>query len=184
MPRAADPNVRIALIEAAARILAEEGAGRLTLRRVANEVGTSTMAVYTHFGGMDDLRRAVRKQGFERLAEHLADAAQGPDPVVRLLALGGAYLQNAVDNPHLYRAMFVDHSVDEADSTVGFDTFLTLVEAVADCVAAGRFRPADAEDLATQLWMGIHGAVTLQLAGLVPADRTLAACLDFAINLF
>ena len=64
MPKTADPTVRVRLIEAAARILAEEGPGALTLRRVAAEVGTSTMAVYTHFGGMTELRRAVREQGF------------------------------------------------------------------------------------------------------------------------
>src|SRR5438477_232205 len=62
MPRESAPNSAVgpALIEAAARLIATEGASGLTLRRVAEEVGTSTMAVYTHFGGMPELRRAVR----------------------------------------------------------------------------------------------------------------------------
>jgi AcrR family transcriptional regulator len=68
VPKTADPSVRTALIEHAARITAEEGREALTLRRLAAGVGTSTMAVYTHFGGMDDLRRAVRREGFARLA--------------------------------------------------------------------------------------------------------------------
>ncbi|MGH8570384.1 MAG: helix-turn-helix domain-containing protein, partial [Gammaproteobacteria bacterium] len=65
-PRAADERVRLALIEAAARVLARDGPDALTTRRLASEVGTSTMALYTHFGGMDDLRRAVRLEWFER----------------------------------------------------------------------------------------------------------------------
>ena len=79
--------------------------------------------------------------------------------------MGGGYFQNALDNPHLYRAMFVDHPVD--DDGVGIETFFTLVDAVRDCIDAGRFRRADPEDLARQIWVGIHGVVTLHLAGLV-----------------
>ena len=45
MPRSADPEVGAALVEAAARILAEEGPAALTTRRVATEARTSTMAV-------------------------------------------------------------------------------------------------------------------------------------------
>ena len=74
MARNGNSSLRPALIEAAARLIATEGADGLTLRRVADEVGTSTMAVYTCFGGMPELRRAVRREGFARLA---ARAVQG-----------------------------------------------------------------------------------------------------------
>ena len=67
-PRPADPAIRAALIEAGARILAVDGPGALSTRRLATETGTSTMAVYTYFGSMDGLRRAIRAEGFARLA--------------------------------------------------------------------------------------------------------------------
>ena len=50
-PRTADPALRVTLIETAARLIAEHGTDALTLRRLASEVGASTMAIYTHFGG-------------------------------------------------------------------------------------------------------------------------------------
>ena len=68
----ADNGMRPALIEAAARLIATEGVAGLKLRRVAEEVGTSTMAIYTYFGGMPELRRAVRQEGFARLATRAA----------------------------------------------------------------------------------------------------------------
>ena len=40
-------------------------------RRIAGEVGTSTMAVYTYFAGMEELRREVAREGFRRLAAYL-----------------------------------------------------------------------------------------------------------------
>src|SRR5687768_10488279 len=112
-PKAADPKVRTSLIDAAARLLAEEGPHALTTRRLATEVGTSTMAVYTYFSGMDELRHAVRVEGFDRLAGYLERVAPDPDdPMVELRQLGAAYITNAFVNPHLYRFMFMEKPSD------------------------------------------------------------------------
>src|SRR4029450_13949923 len=151
-PRAADPGVRMALLETAAGIIATEGLGKLTLRRLANEVGTSTMAIYTHFGGMTELRREIRREGFARLGAREAAVATTGDPVADVWALGMAYYGNAVENPNLYQAMFMDGPVDEADADAGLETFGQLVTAVQRCIDAGRFGPADPVGLATQLW--------------------------------
>ncbi len=120
MARVADPAMRTALIETAARILATEGPSRLTLRHLADQVDTSTMAIYTHFGGMDQLRLAVCIEGFRRLAAHLGGVGQSDDPVADLVALGVAYTTNARQNPHLYRAMFLDRLPVAAPVDVGF----------------------------------------------------------------
>ena len=176
-PRAADPGIRLALLENAARIIATEGLGRLTLRRLAHEVGTSTMAIYTHFGGMTELRREIRREGFARLGARQAAVATTGDPVADLWSLGLAYYGNAIENPNLYQAMFMEGPVDDADAGAGLETFDQLVTAVRRCIDAGRFDPADPVGLATQLWALVHGVVTLELARLLPADRALP-CLE------
>jgi len=169
-PKQADQAVRIALIEAAARLIATEGNAGLTLRRVAEEVGTSTMAVYTHFGGMAELRAAVRREGFARLRDHLGAVENTRDPMADLVLLGSAYFLNAVTNPNLYRVMFMEPlAQDEAD--VGVDTFDRLVDGVRRCIDGDRLDSLDPEDVATQLWALAHGAVALHLAGLLDADQ-------------
>src|SRR5205809_5511935 len=105
-------ELRTALLETAADLIATAGPGSLTLRAVAEEVGTSTMAVYTHFGGMPELRRAVRSEGFASLAAHLARVPAGDDAVADLALLGGAYYDSAAGNPHLYRVMFMEQPLD------------------------------------------------------------------------
>jgi len=182
-PRAADPGIRIALLETAARIIATEGPGKLTLRRLAHEVGTSTMAIYTHFGGMAELRREIRREGFARLGGRQAAVAATGDPVADVWALGMAYYGNAIENPNLYQAMFMDGPVDAGDARVGLETFDQLVTAIRRCIDAGRFDPADPAGLATQLWAFVHGLVTLQLAHLLPEDRALACLAAGARNL-
>jgi AcrR family transcriptional regulator len=172
-PKVADPAVRSALIETAARLLATEGPEALTLRRLADEVGTSTMAVYTHFGGMPELRRALRREGFARLADFLDGVARTRDPVADLIALGYAYFQNAVTNPHLYRAMFMEHGVEPADVVIGVETFETLVGAVQRCIETARVRLTDAVAVATHLWALTHGIAMLHLAGFLSVDQAL-----------
>lgn len=175
--------MRSALIEAAARLLAVGGPAALTTRALAAEVGTSTMAVYTYFRGMDELRHAVRREGFERLAAWLDQVPSTADTVADLAALGGAYMSNAVTNPHLYRFMFVERPIDD-DPHVGMFTFERLVDAVGRAIDAGRFARGDSWGLATQLWAMAHGIVTLHLAGLLTLDDVLACTSEMAVNLF
>ena len=182
-PKTPDPAIRTALIEAAARLLATGGPDALTTRALASEVGTSTMAVYTHFRGMGELRSAVRKEGFERLGKFLDAVADSPDPVTDVASMGGAYLTNAITNPHLYRFMFVEPLIDD-DPEVGINTFERLVAGVARAIDAGRFAPADPVRLATQLWAMGHGIVTLHLAGLLTIQDVAECSTTMALNLF
>jgi AcrR family transcriptional regulator len=181
-PKALDPAVRSALVEAAARLLVEEGPAALTTRRLATEVGSSTMAVYTHFEGMDELRKALAKEGFDRLAGYLGNVPLSDDTVENLTALGGAYVFNALANSHLYRFMFMEHPDEEED--IGMNTFDTLIEAVGQAVKAGRFNEADPEELATQLWVLSHGIVTLQMANCLTLDEAIRTMEAMALNLF
>lgn len=181
-PRAPQPAIRPALIDAAARLLAE-GPAALTTRRLAAAVGTSTMAVYTYFRGMDELRFAVRQEGFDRLAGHLDAVTLTDDPVADIAALGGAYIFNALANPHLYRVMFMDHDIDDHEE-VGEATFESLVAAVERAVQSGRFDKADTYALATQLWAMSHGIVTLHLAQLLTLEEAVECLTEMGTNLF
>jgi AcrR family transcriptional regulator len=186
MARGANRNhgMRTALIEAAARLIATEGVEALTLRRVTEEVGTSTMAVYTHFGGMPGLRRSVRREGFARLAKRLAQVEESDDPVADLAMLGVAYNANATSNPHMYQATHMALPLDEADVGAQTDTFNVLTVAVERCIAAGRFQPADAAQLAIQFWSLGHGVMTWQLSGMFTPDQALRCAAGGVLSLF
>jgi AcrR family transcriptional regulator len=171
-PRTADPALRTSLIEAAAHLIATVGPDGLSLRRLATEVGTSTMAIYTHFGSMDEVRRAVRREAFVRFGARLSAVDKTRDPVADLGMLGRAYFANAVANPDLYRAMFMAAPIDEEDACVGLETFDQLVAAVDRCIEAGRFDDGGRVEMARQLWAAQHGAVTLHLVGMLSSEET------------
>ncbi|MEU4422427.1 TetR/AcrR family transcriptional regulator [Actinoplanes sp. NPDC024001] len=166
MARTKDPAVRTLLIERAAQML--RAREPVTLRAVVAGTGVSTMAVYTYFGGMDGLWRAMRQEGFTRLAAELATVAVTADPVRDLAALGSAYLSNALANPDLYRVMF-DAGFDLEDPAAADESLHTLVRAAERAKEQGRFRAdVDPLTLATQSWAIGHGLASLVTTGPLP----------------
>lgn len=176
-------DMRERLITVAVDLLAS-GPDAVQLRKVAADAGTSTMAVYTHFGGMPGLVRAVVREGFLRLRAALSAVDRTDDPVADLVALGLAYRDYAIANPELYRLMFgvtavrghrvglgdpVTHAEDDPvrgtvapAALMAFDTFVSFVDAA---VATGRVGPEPARSLAGQLWSAMHGFVLLEISG-------------------
>ncbi|WP_037068789.1 TetR/AcrR family transcriptional regulator [Pseudonocardia acaciae] len=170
MARTTDPAVRTLLIERAAQMLRTREP--ITLRSLVAGTGVSTMAVYTHFGGMDGMWKALRQEGFARLGGRFAAVSASEDPVLDLTVLVAAYFRNALEHPDLYRVMF-DANFDLEDAQAADDTLEYLVQAVDRGRTDGRFR-ADVVplELATQSWAIGHGLVSLVATGPLPR-RTL-----------
>jgi AcrR family transcriptional regulator len=168
MARTKDPAIRTLLLERAARMLRTREP--ITLRSLVDGTGVSTMAVYTWFGGMDGMWKALRQEGFTRLAGRLAAVPVSTDPVRDLTALVAAYLGNALDHPDLYRVMF-DATFELEDLQAADDTLEYLVRAAARGRDAGRFRPdTDPLQLAIQSWVIGHGLVSLVATGPLPRE--------------
>ena len=182
MPRSPDPAVRVALLEGAAELLARREP--VTARSLADRVGTSTTALYTHFGGMPGLWRAVRHEGFTRLAERLAAVPRSGDPVRDLAALGAAYLHSARSDPFLYRTMF-DAAADLEDPAVADGTFALLVDAADRARQAGRFAgTAEPLAVATRYWAAGHGLAMLVVTGVLPAEVLALHAPELAVGVF
>jgi AcrR family transcriptional regulator len=167
-PRRLDPDTRVALIDIAARLISEAGPGALSTRRLAGEAGTSTMAIYTYFGSMSALVREIVHEGFGRL-ERLFDLVQPTGDAVADMALfGRAYRHNAVTNRHVFSVMFGGSSLagfalTEEDRQGGRYTLSGVVDCAGRCIASGRFSPDDPALVAHQMWLAVHGTVTLEL---------------------
>jgi AcrR family transcriptional regulator len=176
-------SVRDEMLHAAVGLLDEQGPDALQTRKVAGAAGTSTMSVYTHFGGMQALIAAVAEEGLRQFGEALT-VPLSDDPVADLFVVGGAYRRYAIERPHMYRLMFGSTSahginapahnvltltVTEIDER--YSSFAHVVRGVHRCMQAGRITVGSADDDATvvataaQFWALIHGFVMLELAG-------------------
>jgi AcrR family transcriptional regulator len=164
------------LVEAAVKLLAEEGPAAIKVRAVASACGLSTMVVYSHFGGVPELIRAVADHGFDEVGRAFAEVPETDDPVVDLFAMAAATRRLARANPHLYDLMFglsmratYRPSADAGARLSGHSpafraAYAHVTAACARYVASGRIAPAEPELIAAQLWSYVHGFISLELA--------------------
>lgn len=193
---AASAQMRARLVEAATRVLTEEGPSAVQARRVAGEVGTSTMAVYHYFGGMPELLRAVADEGFARLGARIAAVPCGPDPVTDLCRIALAYLGGAQESKHLYDLMFGSSAPGGHEpagsgasvvvtSSAASAAYAPVVDAAGRAMREGRIRGDDPTGVAAQFWCVLHGYVSLVSAGQLSqfGDSFTQVMLPLGINL-
>jgi AcrR family transcriptional regulator len=97
------------ITDAARRQLATEGAGGLSLRAVAREMGMVSSAIYRYFPSRDDLLTALIVDGYNAIGEaaEQADAAcPAGDYAGRWLAIGRAIRDWALAHPHEYALVY------------------------------------------------------------------------------
>ncbi len=185
-PRTHDEALRLRLLDRAGELLSAEGARALSLRKLAADVGTSTTAVYSLFGSKPDLLNALYREGFHRFGERMRAAPRTGDPVEDLVRLGLAYRASALADPHLYSIMFtraVPGFEPGPEATGVAQRALTpLVDTVREGVAAGRFADVAPETIALSAWGIVHGLVSLELSGNLPAGFDVAASYEAALR--
>jgi AcrR family transcriptional regulator len=167
--------LRQGMLDAATRLLTEEGAAALTVRKVADAVNCSTTLLYSLFGGKDGLSNALYLEGFARLkAGFAANSAQltattSQTGLQRLNALARIYHQYAKQNPSYYMVMF-------GDAIAGFvpplesrkqawESLAVLIDAFEECMQAGALPHTNPTAAARLLWAAMHGAISLELKG-------------------
>jgi hypothetical protein len=89
-PKIHDISTADALLVAAERIVESDGVDALTVRRLATDVGTTTRAVYSTFGGKDALLAALGIRAFEVLDDRVRRVSFTDDPARDLVQVGTA----------------------------------------------------------------------------------------------
>lgn len=159
-PKTHDEALRVRLLDRAGELLSSEGPEALSLRRLAADVGTSTTAVYSLFGGKPALVRELYVAAFQRFGARLTEAGRTGDPAEDLVQLGLAYRTAALAEPHLYLIMFTKAVAGfEPDREVAVQVLGPLVE-----VGRSAGLP-DPETAAMTVWGLVHGLVSLELNG-------------------
>lgn len=158
-------TLRSDLIEAARRLVQEEGYDGLTIRKLAKQVGYAPMSVYSYFADKQDILLALAQDRFEILARRIEDNASD-DPIEALRAVMTEYAAFGLGNPNEYRIVFMTEKTRPPEG-VTFEeldannpAMLALLSRVEACIAAGKLK-GDPFAIATMLWSIGHGAISL-----------------------
>jgi AcrR family transcriptional regulator len=179
-------DVERELLAAAETVLAREGPDGLTVRAVATQADIAPMGVYNHLGGKDGLIEALLIRGFDRLRAAV-EPGDEPDMLARLANSQHRYRDFALTNPHLYAMMF-ENAVPHKRSSPAFSehaaaAFTALVRNIELAAATGAITAPEPRAAAQQIWSAVHGAVTLELKGLLQVPDPEAAFLALVSTL-
>jgi AcrR family transcriptional regulator len=165
-------QTRLALLAAAEALVARDGVAALSVRGVAEAVGTSTRAVYSVFGSKEALVRGLATHAFELLMQAVDAISLTEDPIADLhAALVTGFRPFVAQHPDLFRLALQwspvrpDPVVMEASATA-----LSRLELrVERAQAAGLLPDRSSRELACELAAVSNGLAGLELWG-TPGD--------------
>lgn len=170
------------ILAAAYGLVVEEGFKSFTARNVAKRMGCSTQPIYLEFRNMEDLKLAVMDEIKATLASKIARRFT-TDPVVDL---GLAYINFALENPVLYRAVFVEDHFGVTDMREYAMT--TAMKRLDTYALAEPLTDAEKRNTIMGLWIVATGIANLMAPGFIDITREQmidilkAVIQDFIIN--
>lgn len=180
--------VRKNILDKASALLVQEGPHALSMRKLSERVGTSTIVLYTYFKDKQEILNELYLEGFARLQQDLEAVASGDDPMLYVKALGRAYRRSAVANSTYYQIMFSRCVPGFTPSRQSLEksrsSFLVLRQGVQLCADAGIPLLGSVGCTAQVLWSTLHGVVSLELFGYVGDALVGEALLEQAIQTF
>lgn len=164
------------ILTAARRLLDREGAEAVTMRRVADAVGITAMAIYRHYPDRSALLNALADQGFADLAARVASAKLPSALESRLIKLGDEYLDYALAHPKLFELMFLAPRPGARKFPRDFKagrspTANLFVAAIEAGMASGELRRDDPWEITFEVGALLQGLILLYLGGRVERSR-------------
>ena len=162
------PNTALKIAQAARRLLDKEGVEAVSMRRVAEIVGITPMAIYRHYPDREALLKALADEGFEELAASLKGRRFTGDFETRLAKMADLYLDHALENPRLFELMFLTKRKGARQYPQDFKarkspTATLMADVVAEGMAGGALKQDDHWEIAFEMGALSHGLIMLYL---------------------
>ena len=159
---------RSEILDVAQKIFAKEGYQGATVRKIAEQVGVSSTAIYLHF---PDKRAMLLEIAAESLGPLLTEtriiaADRGVDARRRAGFMMQAYMRFAEESPNAYAVVMADaqRELAQAGAPVSellsdyYRDFLSVIEELA---AERRLSSVHPRVVTQALWAGCHGVISL-----------------------
>jgi AcrR family transcriptional regulator len=175
-PREHNEQTAAELLDAAERIVEASGLQALSVRRVADEVGTTTRAVYSSFGSKDGLVAALGARAFHLLGERVRRLPVTADPAADLVEAGvRGFRRFATAHPALFR-LAVQRTDVNAEMAASFraaadEAMTRLLSRIEALHAADLLGDRTARDAACEFHALCEGLAALELRGIMDDKR-------------
>lgn len=150
------------MVEAAARLADRVGYDRVTVARLAQELGVEPPSLYEHVEGREALARALRLNGLRALADTARRATVGRSGDDALVSLARELRRFVREHPGLYGATVRSSEGDPPETVRAaaelFEVFRALLQGY-------HLPPRELVHAMRYVRSALHGFVALELAG-------------------
>jgi len=169
------------VVEAAVKLIDEEGIEQLSLGRLAERLGVRTPSLYNHVAGLPGLKHDLTLYCLHDLLDLILRSTVGKSRAEAIFALANAYRAYAREAPGRY-ALTVQ-APDPGDQEVQA-LAQQLVDVVRTVLAPYRLSEEVAIHAIRGLRSIVHGFISLEVAGGFAMPVDLDASFHWLINLF
>jgi AcrR family transcriptional regulator len=167
-------QLREHIVQVAVAMMASDGVGGFTARKVAEKARTSPPAVYELFGDKAGLVREVFFEGFRLLGDRFGRLRESDDPRADLIRAVQAFRIFVRENPVLAHVMFsrpfADFDPGPAELEAGATTREFMVYRVRRCIDAGIIE-GDQTDIAHGILALAQGLAMQEAAGWLGSSK-------------
>ena len=177
-PREHGEATRRALLDAAEAIVERDGPDALSVRAVADAVGTTTRAVYSLFGSKSALLAALAQRSFELLAAGIEAVPETEDPAADLVEASVlVFRPMAIEHPSLFRLALLrvvpDLELTDGTRSAAATAFGLLCDRFERLQSAGRLPGRDPPGAAAVFNALCEGMATSELRRRAPGSPEL-----------
>jgi AcrR family transcriptional regulator len=169
------------VVEAAARLIDEEGIAQLSLGHLARRLGVQTPSLYNHIAGLPGLKRDLAIYCMRDLLDRITRSTIGKARTEAIFAFVNAYRDYALENPGRYAlTLQAPDPQDQELQTVA----QRLIEVIQAVLAPYKLSDEDSIHAIRSLRSIVHGFISIEAAGGFGMPVNLDTSLHWMINLF
>lgn len=171
-------KIKSDIIEAAMKLILEMGFNNMSMRKLADRVGMSATNIYYYYSSKDEIYLNIQIKGFQELQTMLEKIdTPGKNPIETLREMIHGYLKFGFNNPDYYQIMlnsdtprYLEYkNKNKKMEPIAFNAKQMAINAIAvplrvlEQISAvnDNVPPEDLFFRAYQLWITLHGIVTL-----------------------
>jgi AcrR family transcriptional regulator len=154
-------EARRTILDAAERLLVEDGYERFSMRRLADRCGYTAPTLYYYFPDKSGLLDVLLEERFGRLLDQLRRVAPGSDPVVHLRGLIVALVRFGLSHPSHYTLLSLPRDPSRPQPPSAEKVMDMLVASFEDLQRAGLISEADRESAGQVMRALIHGLISI-----------------------
>lgn len=178
-------ETRVKILEAAYKIVKEEGWQALSMRKIADEIEYTAPIIYEYFSNKEAILAELNKKGYHYLAKEMEEACKKHElPAEQLEAMWMAYWNFAFKKKELYQLMFgVSMNCCFMEKSPEVERPAKLItDAIRKLMAGKELSEDEVCRRYYTFWSVVHGLVSINLVNQGASDEMNKQVLKDAID--